>query len=306
MNKHSEQNPCGICGGHRSIPKGRGERCYGFTSQDDKGYTWVCCTRPEYAGNIRQNSNTSGYHHAMYSGCHCGTGHDSQTGSAMAVDLSKSEGPVSNNDFAQLIFAKAHAINHSPVEKYLKARGLELPFTAPSVLRYDEIDHKPSGLKLPAMIARVHKYSGNGTTPQPVAIHRTYLDPSGEKKADVEPNKMMLGSVAGGAVMFDLGVPRHGPLIIAEGIETALSLSESTGHAAWAALSASGIASVFIPDDKYSNVLIAADNDDDGTGRRAAERLRERLHDMTNIFARIIDAPEGMDFNDLLQEATYD
>ena len=54
-----------------------------------------------------------------------------------------------------------------------------------------------------------------------LAVHRTYLRPDGSGKAEVHPAKAMLGAALGGAVRVADG---HGPLVVAEGIETALSL----------------------------------------------------------------------------------
>jgi hypothetical protein len=54
------------------------------------------------------------------------------------------------------------------------------------------------------------------------AVHRTYLLPDGSGKAAIDPDKMMLGAVAGGAVRLTDG---PGGLVVAEGIETALSLA---------------------------------------------------------------------------------
>ena len=53
------------------------------------------------------------------------------------------------------------------------------------------------------------------------ALHRTYLMQDGSGKAQVEPPKAMLGNVSGGAVRL---AKASGPLVVAEGIETALSL----------------------------------------------------------------------------------
>ena len=41
--------PCPICAGHNKHRRGRGERCYGFLSDDGE---WAHCTREELAGGI--------------------------------------------------------------------------------------------------------------------------------------------------------------------------------------------------------------------------------------------------------------
>jgi hypothetical protein len=59
------------------------------------------------------------------------------------------------------------------------------------------------------------------------AVHRTYLRADGAGKADVTQAKMMLGRCAGGAVRLSDG---PGPLVVAEGIETAPPLQHGLGR----------------------------------------------------------------------------
>jgi hypothetical protein len=69
-----------------------------------------------------------------------------------------------------------------------------------------------------------------GTDDTPLAVHRTFLARDGGGKAPVEPTKMMLGPCRGGAVRLSSIGDR---LMIAEGIETALSAMQATGHRRW-------------------------------------------------------------------------
>jgi hypothetical protein len=79
-----------------------------------------------------------------------------------------------------------------------------------------------------------------------IAIHRTYLRPDGADKANVEPLKLMLGPTTGGAVRF---VKPTSIIAIAEGIEMALSVAQACRKlAAWAALCASGLRAIWLPD----------------------------------------------------------
>ena len=67
-------------------------------------------------------------------------------------------------------------------------------------------------------------------------------------KAPVAPAKAMLGPVKGGAVRLSDG---SGPNVVAEGIETALSLLDALARhqpRVWAALSTSGLAGLRLPD----------------------------------------------------------
>jgi hypothetical protein len=76
------------------------------------------------------------------------------------------------------------------------------------------------------------------------------LRPDGNGKADLPKNlqRAFFGPVAGGAVWF--GNPQPGEwLVVAEGIESALSVALACGLCAWAALSASGIEHLVLPAD---------------------------------------------------------
>ena len=102
------------------------------------------------------------------------------------------------------------------------------------------------------------------------ALHRTYLMPDGSGKAKVDPPKAMLGRVSGGAVRL---AKASGPLVVAEGVETALSLCCGllNGPASvWAALSTAGLVSLRLPPE-VGKLVIAADNDK--AGHRAANDL---------------------------------
>ncbi len=173
------------------------------------------------------------------------------------------------------------------VEIYLRSRGLNLP-TTPSIRFHAGLKH-PSGGVWPVMVAFVT----HGVDGAPVGIHRTFLVRNGSGKAPVEPAKMMLGRCRGGAVrLADPG----DVLMIAEGIETALSAMQATGHPAWAALSTSGLRSLDLPRD-VRNVIVLADGDDPG---EAAARACAGRWTREGRLVRIARPPTGLDFNDVL------
>jgi hypothetical protein len=108
-----------------------------------------------------------------------------------------------------------------------------------------------------------------------VGIHRTYIDGNTCKKADVTPNRMMLGACRGGAVRLANPNTADGLLGICEGIETGLAAMQlAPGLAVWAALSTSGMRAIEIPE-SIKNVVILADKDETGEG--AAQILCTRL-----------------------------
>ena len=134
-------------------------------------------------------------------------------------------------------------------------------------------------------------------------MHRTYLTREGRKIAPAEDAKMMLGATLGGAVR--LGDGQDGPLVVAEGIETALSVASGAagplGPSArvWAALATSHLAELRLPA-RAGRLVIAADGD--RGGRRAAHALADRARAL-GWRVRFLTAPEGSDWNDVLVEA---
>jgi hypothetical protein len=122
--------------------------------------------------------------------------------------------------------------------------------------------------------------------------HRTFLR-DGSGKAPIDPAKMMLGPCRAGAVR--LGEPGE-VLMVGEGIETCLAAMLATGHAAWAALSTSGLRALDLPE-SVSEVIVLADGDDPGepAARDCALRWKRQ-----GRCVRIARPPRGMDFNDML------
>lgn len=176
-------------------------------------------------------------------------------------------------------------------EAYLRNRGINC--SLPSSLRFHtDCWHGPSAQRLPAMIAMITCL----TRKSPQAIHRTYLRHDGLGKADVSPTKMMLGAAKGGCVVLSDSV---GPLVVAEGIETTLSLASgllARPATIVAALSSSGMKGLALP--KVAGALIIA-SDGDAAGREAAAELGFRAQ-ASGWNVELLPAPDGMDWNDVL------
>ena len=189
---------------------------------------------------------------------------------------------------AARLWKDAQAIAGTVAEAYLRGRGITCPL--PETLRFAPSCWHQTAQRFPAMVALVDGGAG-------VAVHRTYLRPDGTGKADVEPRKAMLGAVAGGVVRL---TERAGPLVVAEGIETALSLACGLlrGPATiWAALSTSGLRGLRLPP-TAGRLTIAADGD--AAGKSAAYTLGERAQALGWSVA-MLTAPDGHDWNDVLQ-----
>lgn len=123
--------------------------------------------------------------------------------------------------------------------------------------------HGPSRERRPVLVAAV-EHTERGF----VGVSRTFLAIDGSGKASLESPRPFTGPVGGGAVRLG-GLRPDAPLIIAEGIESALSASEIWGWPAWAALSAGGIERLLLPAEA-KDIVIACDRDHSGVGMRSA------------------------------------
>lgn len=127
-------------------------------------------------------------------------------------------------------------------------------------------------------------------------MHRTYLRADGSGKAAVDPPRAMLGAVAGGAVRL---AEAEGPLVVAEGIETTLSLASGllcAPASIWATLSTSGMAGLRLP--RVPGRLTIA-TDGDAPGQKAGLELATRATAL-GWRVSILPAPMGRDWNDVL------
>ena len=189
---------------------------------------------------------------------------------------------------AEAVWREAVPICATNGEDYLRQRGITCAL--PDTLRFHgSCWHGATARRLPALVARVEGCDL-------FAVHRTYLRPDGRGKAEVEPPKAMLGAVIGGAVRLTGG---GGPLLVAEGIETALSLASGLWQGpaqVWAALSTSGLRGLRLPAEP-GILVIASDGDD--PGRAAAHTLAERAH-FVGWQVSLMPAPDGGDWNDVL------
>jgi putative DNA primase/helicase len=175
--------------------------------------------------------------------------------------------PQRRIEFARAIWREAIP-DTGLVAEYLRGRGIHSVSRALRLMpTYRRYGRHPCGFKRPQMVAPIQRVTG-----EVVGVHRTFLAVDGKRKATVEPAKMMHGVAKGCAVHL---APLGPMLLIAEGIETALSGMQATGLPAWAALSAGGLESVLVPE-TVRELGILADHDKVGLG--AAERAAGDLH----------------------------
>jgi hypothetical protein len=173
-------------------------------------------------------------------------------------------------ELARKIWAASNPIAGTPAEAYLRARKITADFDDaplryhPALLYRDSPNSLPQ--RLPALVAAVTDNSGKIT-----GIHRTFLDPARNDKANVASPRRSLGAILGNGVRFG---KIDEVVVVGEGIETVLSLKSVLPVLPMvAALSAAHLRAWEFPIG-LRRLIIAADNDP--AGRRAASKLSER------------------------------
>ena len=211
---------------------------------------------------------------------------------------SKSDAPTGSSEAARRLFAMSRPIERTPVEAYLRRRGItdlhgtaSLRFHPRCYYRPDE--HSPTEA-WPAMIAAVTDLSGRVT-----GAHRTWLDPGGFNeatlgKASIDTPRRAMGDLLAHAVRFGA---TNQVLAAGEGIETMLSLGCVLPTMPMvAALSAAHLSAILFPG-ALRRLYIARDNDPAGDGAMAT--LVERAQS-AGIEALVL-SPALSDFNEDLR-----
>ena len=193
-------------------------------------------------------------------------------------------------DRAIALWDGAGPIEGTRVALYLTRRGLASLIGSP-VLRYRAMtSHPAGGGTYPAMVALVTDAADN-----PMAVHRTYLAPDGQK-ADVNPVKASVGPIWGGAIRLSPHDPDK-PLIIGEGVETAASAGVLFGWPAWSAVSCGNMGKGLVLPREVRRVCIAADPGE--PGRNAAREAWFRWKAEGRHVTIVTPTGDG-DFNDIL------
>jgi hypothetical protein len=172
------------------------------------------------------------------------------------------------------LWARHRPIRGTIAEKYLRGRGITCPL--PVTLGYlppGKPDYHPA---LIAAFALPHEVEPRilGKPHNVGAVHLTLLTPDGMGKAEVKPNKLIIGSP--GALPITLAPPNDLlAMAISEGVEDALALHEALGVGAWAAGAAGFMPKLVrrVPD--WTEVVIVEVHPDDG--RRYAKQLADTL-----------------------------
>lgn len=164
------------------------------------------------------------------------------------------------------------------ISEYLKSRGLSGK-TPPTLKLHSDLDYwdttggQPKNLgKYPAMIAQFQNAE------QLSGCQVTYLNSDGKGKADVPMPKKMHSSaetMSGSSIrLFDVKADQ--PLVLCEGVETAIACHESTSWAVWACGNTTLLEKAVIPFN-IKTVYIGADLDKSNAGMEVARCLANRL-----------------------------
>lgn len=231
----------------------------------------------------------------------------------------------------------------SPVEAYLRGRGITLP--VPATLRcHPGLDYRVWNEarrawdvlgRWPAMIAPIQAPDRPPHKGPLIGIHRTWIMPDGSGKAPVEAPKRMLGAAWGGAIRL---CPAAEVMAVGEGIETVLSVMQARpGLAGWAAGSLGNLAGAghprgrarphptrrdnrgrplllpvelpdpahpgFVPPPGVRTLILLADADGDRPIGTALMARACARFRRMGLDVRVAWPRDGMDFNDMLRRA---
>jgi uncharacterized protein DUF3987/bifunctional DNA primase/polymerase-like protein len=130
--RFSAESPCPICGGHKDMPPGVGMRCWGFRSKDGR---YAQCTREEFAGDLKVNSDGSTYAHFLGVGCKCGKDHPEAQGT-FSITLNRVA--VEADEIKPLVLPSFPVeVLPEPARDYVKElsrTGLPLEYLGPTAL----------------------------------------------------------------------------------------------------------------------------------------------------------------------------
>ncbi len=199
---------------------------------------------------------------------------------------------------ARRLFAMSQPIAGTLAERYLVGRGILLSAHQRALRFHPGCYYRDfvtgETRTLPALIAAVTSFDGHIT-----GLQRTWLDPSGQGKAQLADPRRSLGHLLGNAIWLGLEPGAPAPVIAAgEGFETMASLRVvMPALPVAAATSANHLAGLTFPPG-CRRLYIAADAD--AAGRHGIERLSQRAGD-AGILALVL-RPKLGDFNDDLRQ----
>jgi hypothetical protein len=206
--------------------------------------------------------------------------------------------PTGSPESARRLFAMSQPIAGTIAETYLRKRGIMALHELRALRFHPRCYYRPdvdAPTEIwPALIAAVTDLAGKIT-----GAHRTWLDPSGCRKAPVDTPRRAMGLLLGHGVRFGIATD---VLAAGEGLETMLSLRGALpGLSMLAALSANHLAPILFPA-TLRRLYIARDRDP--ASEVAVTTLTERAHS-AGIQALTLTPALG-DFNEDLRHLGVD
>lgn len=176
---------------------------------------------------------------------------------------------------AQRIWNESRPIRHTPATVYLRQRAIpESLWSTPALRFHARMTSLDDRVRRPALVAAIANAAG-----ELQGVQVTLLTAHGAAKAPVPTPRRVIGRLLGGAVQL---MNATKTLVVAEGVESALSASAAHQAPAWAALTARNL-SLFEPPNRLARLIIAADADE--AGLAAARRLQESAPMIAEISA---------------------
>jgi hypothetical protein len=276
---------CPLCAGGKSAHGARRKVLRVYIK--DEGFATYCCARCGAKGFAHANRRDGGSR-GVYEQALDVVKAFQKKPRIVAPDKSENN---NKTDLARSLWRRSRPATGTIVETYLRKRQCWVAT--------DTVHFLPaSGEHAPCMIVPF----GLPTEIEPgvldivsadiFGVQLTKLKPDGSGKADVEPNKMTLGQCLGFPVVL---APANDSLslVIAEGVETALTAHLASGNGAWAAGGAMRLPALAERLPSYvESVLILRENDD--AGRRGGDELAKKIYKRggTEVKVRTISADE--------------
>jgi phage/plasmid primase-like uncharacterized protein len=221
------------------------------------------------------------------------------------VHIKQHRSPEQRREYAREIFRLVQDYDHRLVkaEPYFRNRGIkEVPkeawITAPTKIKDDyRLLSEDPGIVFEVK-DREGKFCG---------IHVIWLNDTLTDKRAAEPHRQSYGPIKGGFVQLGK-LDKARPLVVAEGIETALAVLQITGlPCALVGPGTNFMEAIDLPD--HSEIIIAADNGE--AGQDAARKLAQRYVGANRTIriatpVRPQGGKKGFDWNDALLTAGAD
>jgi len=277
----NRQGPCPLCGG-----KDR----FRFDDREGEGRFYCNACGPGDGFDLVQKLHRCSFREALAQV-------RSVAGVATLIPIRRTFA-ATRSDLLRLWTASHPIQAGDPADRYLCARGLsgvrERSLRTSPKLAYRHGDGHFT--EHPGLLALVQRPDGTGQT-----LFRTFLTNDGCKADVAKPKKAVATTNPPGAAVR-LGAAVKTLLGVAEGVETALSVSRLFGVPCWAALGTVGLAGFQWPE-SVQDLMIFGDFDANYAGHAASYRLAHRAS-CAGVGVTLQFPPEkGSDWNDVLRQS---